>query len=103
MSPRAKRRFAWAALAYAVAYLGGACLFGSLLPRGGRAYFGDWGLRPETKMTFFALATWLFIVAVPMTFALRRRLYYPVGHCRSCSYNLTGNVSGVCPECGTKV
>jgi hypothetical protein len=25
------------------------------------------------------------------------------GRCRSCSYDLTGNVSGVCPECGTSV
>lgn len=24
------------------------------------------------------------------------------GHCRRCGYDLTGNVSGVCPECGTK-
>jgi hypothetical protein len=24
-------------------------------------------------------------------------------HCRSCGYNLTGNTSGVCPECGTTV
>jgi len=23
--------------------------------------------------------------------------------CRQCSYNLTGNVSGVCPECGTPI
>ena len=23
------------------------------------------------------------------------------GHCPRCRYNLTGNVSGVCPECGT--
>ena len=23
--------------------------------------------------------------------------------CRTCSYDLTGNVSGVCPECGTKI
>jgi hypothetical protein len=23
------------------------------------------------------------------------------GHCPTCSYNLTGNTSGVCPECGT--
>jgi hypothetical protein len=30
----------------------------------------------------------------------RRRV--PPGHC-SCGYNLTGNVSGVCPECGTAV
>jgi len=25
------------------------------------------------------------------------------GHCRSCGYDLTGNESGVCPECGTSI
>jgi hypothetical protein len=25
------------------------------------------------------------------------------GHCVACKYNLTGNVSGTCPECGTKI
>lgn len=25
------------------------------------------------------------------------------GHCRKCRYNLAGNVSGVCPECGTRI
>jgi hypothetical protein len=25
------------------------------------------------------------------------------GHCVHCGYNLTGNVSGVCPECGEKI
>jgi hypothetical protein len=25
------------------------------------------------------------------------------GHCPSCHYNLTGNVSGICPECGVAV
>ncbi len=28
----------------------------------------------------------------------RRR--FPSGHCRGCGYDLTGNVSGSCPECG---
>ena len=27
----------------------------------------------------------------------------PPGLCPSCSYDLTGNVSGICPECGTDV
>ncbi len=33
----------------------------------------------------------------------RRRLLRLRGHCRSCGYNLTGNVSGICPECGTAI
>ncbi len=27
----------------------------------------------------------------------------PIGHCHQCGYNLTGNVSGTCPECGTRI
>src|SRR5947209_5088519 len=27
----------------------------------------------------------------------------PAGHCRQCGYDLTANVSGVCPECGTPI
>ncbi len=27
----------------------------------------------------------------------------PPGHCRRCGYDLTGNVSGRCPECGASV
>lgn len=30
----------------------------------------------------------------------RKRI--PPGHCQKCGYNLTGNVSGVCPECGER-
>jgi hypothetical protein len=26
-----------------------------------------------------------------------------VGHCSTCGYDLTGNVSGACPECGTAI
>ena len=27
----------------------------------------------------------------------------PPGQCQDCSYDLTGNESGVCSECGTKI
>ncbi|MBN2562782.1 MAG: hypothetical protein JXQ75_17805 [Phycisphaerae bacterium] len=27
----------------------------------------------------------------------------PAGHCRECGYDLTGNTSGICPECGTPI
>lgn len=44
-------------------------------------------------------------VLVSLAVLLRRRLYpiYPSGHCQRCGYNLTGNVSGRCPECGAEV
>lgn len=31
------------------------------------------------------------------------RCCIPRGHCQHCGYDLTGNVSGVCPECRTAV
>ena len=34
---------------------------------------------------------------------LRRAGNAPEGHCTKCRYSLTGNISGVCPECGTAV
>lgn len=34
---------------------------------------------------------------------LYRRYADPYPRCQKCGYNLTGNVSGVCPECGTKI
>ena len=46
---------------------------------------------------------WLLfvVVAVPTAFCWwRDRPYVPPGHCRQCGYDLTGNVSGRCPECG---
>jgi len=32
----------------------------------------------------------------------RRSQRPPRGHCTACGYNLTGNLSGVCPECGDR-
>jgi hypothetical protein len=47
-------------------------------------------------------------MALPITWILteaigRYRRQRPSGHCRECGYNLTGNVSRVCPECGTPI
>ena len=39
---------------------------------------------------------------VGSTGILRPRAPRP-GHCRNCGYDLTGNLSGICPECGAAV
>ena len=39
-------------------------------------------------------------VLLPVTIWLWRRDRIPPGHCTGCGYNLTGNISGTCPECG---
>jgi hypothetical protein len=42
--------------------------------------------------------------AIPTAFLwyLDRRRTQP-GNCSICNYNLTGNTSGICPECGTPI
>jgi hypothetical protein len=51
------------------------------------------------------LPYWFFAVLASVIpgIWLRRRLNRrpPKGHCQACGYNLTGNTSGACPECGT--
>ncbi len=46
--------------------------------------------------TFAVLGVPGVVVAV----LIDRRRDHPRGHCRACGYNLRGNVSGVCSECG---
>ena len=55
----------------------------------------------------FSLPLLAYVIAVPLLRARRRdRLrQYRREHCLclKCGYNLTGNVSGVCPECGEEI
>ncbi|HVP12160.1 MAG TPA: hypothetical protein VMV94_13365 [Phycisphaerae bacterium] len=84
-----------------------------LAPRG-------WSIRPMTVRLGFRflsprvetwpdgrtvayLPIWVFLTPLLVATALlwwldRRRI--PPGHCRRCGYDLTGNTSGRCPECG---
>jgi hypothetical protein len=46
----------------------------------------------------------LLVTAVPTLWLWCRDLRrFPAGHCCKCGYDLTGNVSGRCPECGRAV
>lgn len=66
-------------------------------------------LWPRTHMAgcirVVVLPFWaLFVcVAVPTVCAWRHDRRPPCGHCQACGHNLTGNVTGICPECGNSV
>ena len=45
----------------------------------------------------------LLALALPVAFLWYRDRRPPKGRCQSCGYNLTGNTSGLCPECGTEI
>ncbi len=61
---------------------------------------------PEVTGLLVRVPLWmpLVLTAIPTAWLWHRdRPPPPPGHCQSCGYNLTGNVSGVCPECGERV
>lgn len=66
-----------------------------------------WGVRRGTFTTVTGLTGWgtLAVMALVAAGAMRQlgRAARLRGHhrCHQCGYDLTGNVSGVCPECGT--
>lgn len=43
------------------------------------------------------------LIAIPTAYLFWRNRRYPPGHCQRCGYDLTENVSAVCPECGVAV
>jgi hypothetical protein len=46
----------------------------------------------------------VLVICAAVTFLLWwRDRRFPVGHCHHCGYDLTGNLSGRCPECGHPV
>ncbi len=57
------------------------------------------------KGTGVLLPLWtsFLMLAVPTAWLWYRDRRPPRGHCQHCGYNLTGNESGTCPECGEAV
>ena len=67
----------------------------------------NWEGAPVTNEVLipFWFLTLLFAIfpAARLMHRFRRVLRRHTGSCPTCSYSLTGNTSGVCPECGTPV
>jgi hypothetical protein len=62
------------------------------------------------KRTYILCPLWALVIVLPIqpTIAFVRGPYRRYrrrkkGLCLTCGYNLTGNVSGVCPECGEQI
>ena len=62
-----------------------------------------WKVWVSTRSLF--VPHWLFAVlfALPTAILWYRDRRPPKGHCQNCGYNLTGNVTGICPECGEPI
>ncbi|MGD8452221.1 MAG: hypothetical protein PVJ57_10420 [Phycisphaerae bacterium] len=87
---------------------------GHLGPTGAMADFACgwiWLRLPNGRVSLFAphrllgniaiaLAAWLTLRRLHLAWRRRRAPRFAPGHCRECGYDLTGNVTGVCPECG---
>jgi len=72
--------------------------FGLALPKG----FFNLGIGAKR---LGSIPLWLLFIPLGfLTVLLFYRDYgFPVHCCRHCGYDLTGNISGRCPECGTEV
>jgi len=94
-------RYAKGAAVYAIVASAVSAIALALIPTSG------YGRYQECFIPIFLLLTWAafplggFLAAKQQIAKANRR--FPSGFCRTCRYDLTGNVSGVCPECGTKI
>jgi len=73
-------------------------------PETGGLFWLPWFVQMNATTHVAIAPLWIpFAVTVTLSVLGWRRSRHRPGHCRNCSYNLTGNVSGLCPECGTRV
>jgi hypothetical protein len=69
----------------------------------------EWWLRtfsrslPGSEVSVPLWMPFLLVAAPTMFLWLRDRRRVLPGHCGQCGYDLTGNTSGVCPECGMEL
>ena len=70
----------------------------------GAAYCLD-GRKPSWRFLLFALLYSVVFIArtIYAQRHIRRAHRLEAGLCSNCGYNLAGNTSGVCPECGARV
>jgi len=65
-----------------------------------RIWFGD---EPDIGVVAAAYGIPLLLAIMTYYSHSRERPPSSQNECRSCRYNLTGNISGICPECGSPI
>ena len=69
-----------------------------------RGYFWIPKVSPQATWVPFGFPLVFTATVTVFLFWLDRRLRrVPHGHCQACGYNLAGNISGICPECGEHI
>jgi hypothetical protein len=74
-------------------------------PPGRDFYFENLYIVIAKRLLFSAALVVVVCLILPFYLLRSRRQHERElrGECQACGYNLTGNVSGVCPECGTPI
>ena len=65
--------------------------------------FNSFGTQWQFRFRFYWLAVLLLVLPAKRVLTARSRRPVGQGLCHTCHYNLNGNISGVCPECGSSV
>jgi len=72
-------------------------------------YWGSTGVGTEAERHAWGVPLWVVVMGfgvLPGIWAVgwvKRKRRRRAGECVGCGYDLTGNVSGVCPECGSAI
>jgi hypothetical protein len=74
-----------------------------IMPMKGTWWFPVIHRRPFTMIILPLWIPFLIIAVPPAHFWWRDRRRIPLNCCQGCGYDLMGNVSGVCPECGKRI
>jgi hypothetical protein len=68
--------------------------------------FGHHVVAGKAVIHYFIVPLWMpfLLILIPSAYLWYQDWrYVPPGHCQKCGYDLTGNESGRCPECGTAI
>ncbi len=96
--------FIWYRESFAVDFWASGSLYSGWVMREGM-FVTHFSYPIGTRLHYLDIPLWLpaLVCLIPGIWLWRRSRTHPKGCCQQCGYDLTGNVSGKCPECATDV